>query len=418
MPPTIVSTCTPEQNDAPNHQCRVPRGACGERVLPAYCCDPGRLSDPSLENIELLSSCNLGVPGCAPVDPNFKEASPGVNAAGYGFTTPGRTMLYRNHYENVGNADALEVKIIDVLDPDLDDSTLVIQGGGVYDPASRSIVWTDPVLPPAEPRFVSFQVNVRADAPPGTRVRNDATILFPNAVPPSRVDTNFVEHVVPDPGLPLEPLLRVRECRETSGGSYEVHLVNEGIGFAYNVTAEIARTSPAVAVSDPLSSFAHPDDENPAVLASVIPNATTASADGVAFTTPTPQDPCLTFDWRIQWENLAGEVFTREVPGAPDGDDDAVADESDNCRSEYNPEQADTDGDSIGDACDAAEPPLACDVDGDGNVDRDDVALISAARNRPASLPDDPRDSDGDGVITVLDARRCTLECTLPRCAP
>jgi uncharacterized repeat protein (TIGR01451 family) len=417
LPPTIVSTCTAEQNDASNHQCRVPRGACGERVLPAYCCDPGRLSDPSLGNLQLLSSCNLGVPGCVPVDPNFKEASPGVNAAGYGFTSPGRTMLYRNHYENVGNADALDVKIIDVLDPDLDDSTLVIQGGGVYDPASRSIVWTDPVLPPAEPRFVSFQVNVRADAPPGTRVRNDATILFPNAVPPSRVDTNFVEHAVPDPRFSLEPVLRVRECRETSGGLFEVDLVNEGIGFAYNVTAEIVRTSPAVAVGDPLASFTHPDDENPAVLASVIPNATTASAEGVSFTTPTPQDPCPTFDWRIRWENLAGAVSTRDVPGAPDGDDDAVADESDNCRSVTNPDQADADGDSVGDACDAAEPQ-ACDVDGDGNVDRDDVALITAARNRPASGPGDPRDSDGDGVVTVLDVRRCILECTLPRCVP
>jgi uncharacterized repeat protein (TIGR01451 family) len=417
LPPTFVSTCTAEQNDAPNHQCRVPRGACGERVLPAYCCDPGRLSNPSLDNLQLLNSCNLGVPGCVPVDPNFKEATPGVNVAGYGFTTPGRTMLYRNHYENVGNADALDVKIVDVLDPDLDDSTLTIQDGGVYDPASRSIVWTDPVLPPLEHRFVSFQVNVRDDAPPGTRVRNDATILFPNAVPPSRVDTNFVEHVVPDPRFSLEPLLHVRECRETSGGLYEVDLVNEGVGFAYNVAAAIVSSSPAVAVSDSLSSFAHPDDENPAVLASVIPNATTASADGVGFTSPTPGDPCPTFDWRIQWENLAGDVFTVNVAGAPDADDDAVADESDNCATVYNPDQADSDGDSIGDACDAAEPQ-ACDLDGDGNVDRDDVALITAARNRAASGSDDPRDADGDGVITVLDARRCMLECALPRCVP
>ncbi len=417
LPPTFVSTCTAQQNNAPNHQCRVPRGACGERVLPAYCCDPGRLSDPSLDNIELLNSCNLGVPGCAPVDPNFKEATPGVNVAGYGFTAPGRAMLYRNHYENVGNADALDVKIIDVLDPDLDDSTLTIQDGGVYDPASRSIVWTDPVLPPLEPRFVSFQVNVRDDASPGTRVRNDATILFPNAVPPSRVDTNFVEHVVPDPRFSLDPVLYVRGCRETSGGLYEVDLVNEGVGFAYNVSAAIVSSSPAVAVSDSLSSFAHPDDENPAVLASVIPNATTASAEGVAFTSPTPADPCPTFDWRIQWENLAGDVFTSVASGAPDGDDDAVADESDNCATVENPDQADSDGDSIGDACDAAEPQ-ACDVDGDGNVDRDDVALVTAARNRPAGGPDDPRDADGDGVITVLDARRCILECTLPRCVP
>jgi uncharacterized repeat protein (TIGR01451 family) len=137
LPPNLVSLCPADGNDAPNHQCRVPRGACGERVLPAYCCDPGRLSDPSLENLQLLNACNLGVPGCAPVDPNFKEATPGVNAFGYGFTTPGRTMFYRTHYENVGNANALDVAIIDVLDPDLDESTLAIEGGGIYEPASK-----------------------------------------------------------------------------------------------------------------------------------------------------------------------------------------------------------------------------------------------------------------------------------------
>ena len=56
-----------------------------------------------------------------------------------------------------------------------------------------------------------------------------------------------------------------------------------------------------------------------------------------------------------------------------------------------------------------------CDVDADGDVDRLDISLIFAARNQPAG-PGDPRDFDGDGVITVLDARGCVLQCTLPRC--
>jgi hypothetical protein len=54
-------------------------------------------------------------------------------------------------------------------------------------------------------------------------------------------------------------------------------------------------------------------------------------------------------------------------------------------------------------------PPDVCDVDGDGAVDRSDVDLILAARNTPAVGPDDPRDADGDGTITVLDARICIL---------
>jgi hypothetical protein len=61
--------------------------------------------------------------------------------------------------------------------------------------------------------------------------------------------------------------------------------------------------------------------------------------------------------------------------------------------------------------------PRMCDVDADGNVDITDIQAILAARNQPASGPDDPRDADGDGVITVLDARTCMAQCDLARCA-
>jgi hypothetical protein len=57
-----------------------------------------------------------------------------------------------------------------------------------------------------------------------------------------------------------------------------------------------------------------------------------------------------------------------------------------------------------------------CDLDDDGFVDIRDIRTLTARRNEPASTGD-PADADGDGVITVLDARRCVLQCTLPRCA-
>ncbi len=57
-----------------------------------------------------------------------------------------------------------------------------------------------------------------------------------------------------------------------------------------------------------------------------------------------------------------------------------------------------------------------CDINADGNVDRNDIALIMAARNTSASGSGDPRDIDGDGVITVLDARQCVLECDFNNC--
>jgi hypothetical protein len=52
-----------------------------------------------------------------------------------------------------------------------------------------------------------------------------------------------------------------------------------------------------------------------------------------------------------------------------------------------------------------------------GVIDVLDVNAIFAARNTPASGPDDPRDADGDGTITVLDASQCRLQCTNPQCA-
>ncbi len=64
------------------------------------------------------------------------------------------------------------------------------------------------------------------------------------------------------------------------------------------------------------------------------------------------------------------------------------------------------------------EETLACDVDGNGQVDRDDIGAIFAARGAQATGPDDPRDNNGDGVITVNDGRECVLQCTNPRCAP
>jgi len=61
--------------------------------------------------------------------------------------------------------------------------------------------------------------------------------------------------------------------------------------------------------------------------------------------------------------------------------------------------------------------PTLCDVNDDGKIDRNDINLIFAVRGR-AAQPGDPRDLDGNGLITVNDARGCALRCTKLNCAP
>ncbi len=400
---------------AADHGCTVPRGACGGVTVPAACCDVNLFSNP--QAVLTLSACDVGVPGCVPRDPNFKESIPGVTLEGYGYTEAGLTMTYILHYENVGTADALNVQVIDVLDDDLDDSTLVVQDGGVYDPGTRTLIWTDPVVPPGEPRQVSFEVDVRADAAPSTRVRNVGTIVFPNAVPPTRIDTNFVEHVIPEPNFVPAPELAVIGCEETEPGSglWKVQLGNEGHGFAYDVRARIVSPPGSVVVSDAEVGFGHPDDPPDGSFTTVVPAAISTSLDTVAFTTQTPDDPCAALSWHLEWGDLAGGAFSADVQEAPDRDVDAVADDADNCPDDYNPGQQDSDGDGLGDACDGP-PATSCDVDDDGDVDLNDVNAIFAARGQTATSPDDPRDSNGDGIVSVNDGRICTLQCTLANC--
>ena len=61
-------------------------------------------------------------------------------------------------------------------------------------------------------------------------------------------------------------------------------------------------------------------------------------------------------------------------------------------------------------------PTIPGDLDGDGDIDRNDLNILLTYRNQPASeCPE--CDIDGDGIITVLDARKLVLMCTRPRCA-
>lgn len=80
---------------------------------------------------------------------------------------------------------------------------------------------------------------------------------------------------------------------------------------------------------------------------------------------------------------------------------------------------------SVGDVNDTATKewtddvvePVSCDVNDDGFIDRMDIQMINGARNTPVPPGNPSWDIDGNGIINVLDARQCILQCDLARCA-
>lgn len=60
---------------------------------------------------------------------------------------------------------------------------------------------------------------------------------------------------------------------------------------------------------------------------------------------------------------------------------------------------------------------LRGDLNGDGDIDQDDLNIILKALNTSSTGPGDPRDLNGDGVINALDARILVTLCTRSGCA-
>ena len=58
---------------------------------------------------------------------------------------------------------------------------------------------------------------------------------------------------------------------------------------------------------------------------------------------------------------------------------------------------------------------LRGDLNGDGQVDIDDVNIIDLYLNTPATSPNDARDLNHDGLVNALDARILTTLCNYER---
>ena len=114
-----------------------------------------------------------------------------------------------------------------------------------------------------------------------------------------------------------------------------------------------------------------------------------------------------------------------------DGDDDGVVDDTDNCPLHTNPDQTDTDGDGLGNACDPDDDndgvsdgadncpinPDLTDTDGDrlGNAcdpDDDNDGLLDGADNCPINPNPDQTDTDLDGLGDACDTDQADLTVT------
>ena len=95
-----------------------------------------------------------------------------------------------------------------------------------------------------------------------------------------------------------------------------------------------------------------------------------------------------------------------------DRDGDGVLDTVDSCPDAPDPLQVDANADGLGDAC-----HQTCDADGNGAIDRRDIAAVLASLDAPPATARDVRDADEDGTISVLDGRVCALRCTSDGCA-
>ena len=104
----------------------------------------------------------------------------------------------------------------------------------------------------------------------------------------------------------------------------------------------------------------------------------------------------------VEVEKLYASQF-RDLDGsANDRDDDGVANGSDNCPDDRNADQADADGDGIGDACDE---PVGTDSDGDGiNDDVDNCPAVSNADQTNTDKDFVGGDAQGDACDNDDDA--------------
>lgn len=127
----------------------------------------------------------------APSDPNEKLV------VAQRFIRPDQTLVYPIHFENIGTIEARDIFVSDVLDPNLDATTLnlLTPTGGSFDVATRTVRWDllNTNLQPGKTGNVMLAIRPRPGLPSGTVIRNSSTIQFEIFEP---IVTNEVVNII------------------------------------------------------------------------------------------------------------------------------------------------------------------------------------------------------------------------------
>jgi len=181
-------------------------------TIPATGPDAFQLGDLLINNAEIKTTSTKDNPDNNTVqfvstvigswDPNEKAVTP------KGFIETNEILTYYIHFENEGTAPAINISITDVLDGNLDETSLAfISDGGTFDANTRTITWsfTNINLPPEGEGLVSFRIRLTPGLTVGTEIVDSASIFF-DFNPP--IDTAPITNIIGTPEeLALQDLI-------------------------------------------------------------------------------------------------------------------------------------------------------------------------------------------------------------------